>query len=85
MLMEKSKNLQPVPRITIKNAKNKLFNDIIELLERFNIEFNISNVHSLGKNFVKNLTDLLLNISLHHEYFSIVGNLYQKYSSPLLM
>ena len=59
MLMEKSKKLQSAPSITIKKAKNKLFNHIIELFERYNVQFTSSNVHSLGKNFVKNLTDLL--------------------------
>lgn len=71
MLMKRSEILQSVPRITIENAKKKqTFNDIIELLGRYNIQFTSSNLHSLGKNLVKNLIALLLNTSLYHEYFS---------------
>lgn len=56
MLMKRSEILQSVPRITIENAKKKkTFNDIIELLGRYNIQFTSSNLHSLGKNLVKNL------------------------------
>ena len=50
--------------------KKQTFNDIIELLGRYNIQFTSSNLHSLGKNLVKNLIALLLNTSLYHEYFS---------------
>ena len=44
-----------------------------ELLERYNVQCTSSNVHSLGKNLVKNLTDLLRNISWYHEYLSDRG------------
>ena len=51
-----------------KKQEKQFFNVIIELLERYNVQFTNSNVHFLGKNS-QNLTDLLWIISLHHEYF----------------
>ena len=43
-----------------KKRKTPTFNDITELLGRYNIQFTSSNLHSLGKNLVKNLIALLL-------------------------
>ena len=56
------------PKDNNKKQEKQFFNVTIELLERCNIQFTSSNVLFLGKNS-QNPTDLLWNISLHHEYF----------------
>ena len=74
VLMKNSTVLHSVSKIKTTTAKDKLYNDIIDLLYSFGVQFASSNVHSFGKLFVRNLCDLLWHITCNHDYFSARGS-----------
>ena len=55
VLMKNSTNLHSVSKIKTTMAKDKLYNDIIDLLYSYGVQLSSSNVHSFCKSFVRNL------------------------------
>jgi len=51
--------------LQVRNQKDKLYNDIIQMLNDEKLKFPASSVSSSGKNFVKTLSDLLWYIDGH--------------------
>ena len=56
--------------IARKNNRQKLHNDVIELLQEKNMGWTRQNVLSEGRPFVLQLTDILWQLHGHHEKFT---------------
>jgi len=54
-----------------KNNRQKLYNDIIELLQEKNLGWTKQNVLSEGRPFVMQLSDIIWQLDGHHEKFAM--------------
>jgi hypothetical protein len=69
--MESSKKLKLPSKHSIISKKDKLYNDLINVLEQLSLGWiNVSH-ESIGNNFINRLTDLLWYIDPHHEKLKI--------------
>ena len=56
-----------------RNAKERLFNYLISLLQSLNVNFTPMSVETLGKDLVQTHCDSLWHFTLHFKYFSDCG------------
>ena len=71
------------------NSKDRLYNSLLEYLDKHNLKWSASEVSSYGKKFLKALTDLLWYIDGQHDRFNCqsciipeVFQIFQGYNRP---
>ena len=62
--------------VTVRTKKDKMYNDVVEMLNEENLLFPGVEVNSSGKNFVKTMVECLWYVDGHHEKF-------KKQSAPI--
>jgi hypothetical protein len=71
IIMESSKKLKLPSKHSIISKKDKLYNDLINVLEQLSLGWINGSHESIGNNFINRLTDLLWYIDPHHEKLKI--------------